>query len=71
MAVTRELQREVLQFGLSIWIANNLYRLLNWKKKKKLQEKIACVEQPDKRRLVSWESQRLAKQEVVSRNHSS
>ena len=69
MAVTRELQREVLQFGLSIWIANNLYRWLNWKKK--IAEKIARVEQPDKRRLVSWESQRLAKQEVVSRNHSS
>ena len=69
MAVTRELQREELQFGLSIWIANNLYRWLNWKKK--IAEKIARVEQPDKRRLVSWESQRLAKQEVVSRNHSS
>ena len=69
MAVTRELQREELQFGLSIWIANNLYRWLNWKKK--IAEKIARVEQPDKSRLVSWESQRLAKQEVVSRNHSS
>ena len=69
MAVTRELQREELQFGLSIWIANNLYRWLNWKKK--IAEKIARVEQPDKRRLVSWESQRLTKQEVVSRNHSS
>ena len=42
MAVTRELQREELQFGLSIWIANNLYRWLNWKKK--IAEKIARVE---------------------------